>query len=565
MAQAITSDIPLGELLKHRQKIVLMVSLMLCMFVSALDNAIVSTATPRILADLGGFHQLSWVFTVYMLSSTVVVPIVGKLSDMFGRKLFLIGGVVLFVAASVLVGAAPTMGFLIFARGLQGAGGGIIFSCVFATLGDLFPPAERGKYTGFFTGTFTLASLSGPTVGGLITDSIGWRWCFYINLPIGIAAVYFISRNLPFRKKGGRLADIDFLGATLLSGATVSLLLALVWAQKEFGWVSAETIGLTVTSLVLVVAFAFQERRHPQAIFPLMLFRNRVFVQANLIVMVSGAGIFGAIQYLPTFLQTSLGQSATNSGLVNTPQSLGLLATSIIGGQVLSRTGRFKYQLIVGAALSLIATILLRTLDVGIPLWHIPVFMGIYGLGSGMIGPTMSVISQSAVDHKFLGVATSGRQFFMQIGNVLGAAIFGVVLSTSYSNSFNANVTDEAKAALPPAIYQTFEDPTSELDKRNFPRIEEQVRALPNGEEILATTIAAQKEGVARAIQNIFLGSIFAAVAVLILAITIPEIPLRRGFGAAAVSAPGSSAAPSGPAVARQATESRPATEPRTD
>ena len=539
MTQAPPLDAPLGELLKHRQKLILMASLMLCMFVSALDNAIVSTATPRILADLGGFHLLSWVFTVYMLSSTVVVPIVGKLSDMFGRKLFLIGGVIVFVAASVGVGAAPSMGFLIGARALQGAGGGTIFSCVFATLGDLFSPAERGKYTGFFTGTFTLASLSGPTVGGLITDSVGWRWCFYINLPIGIAAVYFIWRNLPFRKKGGKLSQIDFLGAALLSGGTVSLLLSLVWAQKEYGWISVETIGLAVAALVFIIAFAFQERRHPQAIFPLMLFRNRVFVQANLIVMVSGAGIFGAIQYLPTFLQTSLGQSATNSGLVNTPQSIGLLATSVIGGQILSRTGKFKLQLIVGATLSVVATILLHTLDVGIPLWHIPVFMAVYGLGSGMIGPTMSVISQSAVSHEFLGVATSGRQFFMQIGNVLGAAAFGVVLSTSYNHSFNHNITDEAKATLPPAVIQSFEDPTSALDKRNFPRIEAQVRALPNGEEILQSTKAAQKEGVAVAIRNIFFGSIFAAIAVLILAITIPEIPLRRGFGAAAVRAPG--------------------------
>ena len=547
MAISVPQDAPLGDLLDRRQKWLLLISLMLCMFVSALDNSIVATATPRILADLGGFSMLSWVFTVYMLSSVVVVPIVGKLSDMFGRKIFLIGGVALFMLASAAVGAAPSMIFLICARAVQGIGGGTIFSCVFATLGDLFPPAERGKYTGFFTGTFTMAAISGPTVGGLLTDSLGWRWCFYVNIPVALTAIYFISRNLPFRKRGGQLKHIDFLGAFLLSSATVSLLLALVWAQDEFGWESAETIGLFVASFVLVIAFGFQERRHPEAIFPLSLFRNRVFVQANVLVMISGAGVFGAIQYLPTFVQTSLGASATASGIVSTPQSLGLLVTSVIGGQLMSRTGRFKYQVIAGACLILIATVLLHTLNVGEAKWHISLFMVIYGLGSGLVMPTMSVITQSAVDHKLLGVATSGRQYFMQIGQVLGTAIFGVVLATSYSSSFASDVTAQARTEVAPATLAQFDDPTLALDPRAFGAVKAEVLALPNGQAILDSTVAAQREGVATAIDDIFLGSAAAAAVVVLLAITLPEIPLRRGFGAATTRPASAQAAQGGP------------------
>ncbi len=248
MAAAAPQGQALGEFLSQRQKWLLLVSLMLCMFVSALDGSIVATATPRILADLGGFSKLSWVFTVYLLSSTVVVPLVGKLSDMFGRKYFLVAGIAIFTIGSASSGAAPSMLFLIGSRAIQGVGGGMIFACVFATLGDLFHPAERGKYIGFFTGTFSLAAISGPTIGGLLTDNAGWRWCFYVNIPVAILAITFIWRNLPYSKKGGQLSRVDFLGAALLSSATVSLLLALVWANEAFGWGSTETVGLFVAA-----------------------------------------------------------------------------------------------------------------------------------------------------------------------------------------------------------------------------------------------------------------------------------------------------------------------------
>ncbi len=530
MAQAGLETRALGEYLSSRQKFLLMNSLMLTMFISALDGSIMATALPRILADLGGFKLLSWITTIYLLTSTVTVPLVGKLSDMFGRKPFLLAGIAVFVAASAAAGMAPTMPFLIVARGIQGIGGGILFGCVFATLGDLFTPIQRAKYMGYFIGSFTLASLTGPTLGGFLTDGPGWRWCFYINLPVGMLASAFIWKNLPFTRKGGKLSSIDFLGALLLSGATICVLLGLVWAQADFGWTSGLTIGLFVTGAILLVGFVFQEGRHPQAIFPRSIFRNRVFVQANLLVAIQGAGMFGAIQYLPTFIQTALGASATASGLVSTPQSIGMLATSIVGGQLVSRTGRFKYQVIFGASLTVFAAVLLQTLDVGTVKWHIAAFMVLFGLGSGLVGPTISVIVQSCVGQELMGVATSSRQFFMQIGQVMGVAIFGLIFTTTYASSFSGDLSSQARSQLPPDVYQEFQDPTLALDHPTYAKVRQEVLALPNGQAVLNDAVASQKSAVATGIQRLFLGSTLAGFVVLALAVTLKEIPLRRTF-----------------------------------
>lgn len=517
----------LGDMLTPRQKFLLLNSLMLCMFISALDQSIVATATPRILADLGGFDLLSWVFTVYLLASTVVVPVVGKLSDMFGRKPFILAGIAIFVTASAACGAAPSMPFLIAARAVQGIGGGMVFACVFATIGDLFTPLERAKYMGYFIGAFTLASLSGPTIGGFLTDGPGWRWCFYINLPVGALASVFIWRNLPVTRNGGFLGDVDFLGAGLLSGSTISLLLGLEWASKAYGWASVPTVGLFVVAAIFAVAFVLQERRHKNAIFPVDMFRNRVFVQANVLVAIQGAAIFGAVQYLPTFIQTALGASATASGLVSTPQSLGLLATSIVGGQLVSRTGKFKYQVIFGACLIALAAFLLHGLDSDEPKWHIAAFMVVSGLGSGFVGPTISVIVQSAVPREQIGIATSSRQFFMQIGQVVGVAVMGLVFSTTYSSSFETTLPVSARESLSASSYDAFLDPTLQLDERRYASVEQEVLGEDGGTAVLAAALGAQKSAVTNATDNIFLVALIGALVVIGLAVTLEEITLR--------------------------------------
>jgi EmrB/QacA subfamily drug resistance transporter len=539
---------PLAATLDRRARWLLLISLMLAMFVSALNQSVVATATPQMLADLGGFSLLSWVFTVYMLTSTVITPLVGKLSDMFGRKGFLLAGIAVFTVGSALCGVATNMPLLITYRAIQGFGGGVIMSCVFATLGDLFSPAERGKYIGLFTGTFTIAGLSGPTIGGLLTDHVTWRLCFFINVPFAIVAVLAIAANLPAKERAKvPLRSIDFVGAALLSAATTSLLLGLAWAQREYGWQSLETAGLFVATAVLLVAFLLQERRHEQAVLPLHIFKNREFAIASAVAMVLGAGTMGATQYLPTFVQTSLGSSATASGLVTTPQSLGMLFSSIIGGQILSRTGRYRAQCIIGVSLVLAGSICLSTLDVGQPEWRIMGYMAVMGLGSGLVMPTMSVVSQNALPQQLMGVATSARQFFMQIGNVLGVAVFGVVLANSYHAAFDRSVDPATRAALAPEVLAQFDDPTLALNKRLFERASAEVLKAENGQAVLEDTLDAQRTSVADAIRHIYYGAIAVIGLALVLVVCLKGLPLRRAPTPAS-SAPPARAPAGGPA-----------------
>lgn len=534
---------PLAETLDRRQLWLLLGSLMVAMFMGALDQTIMATAAPRIVADLGGFRLLSWVFTTYMLASTVVVPLVGKLSDIYGRKPFLLGGMILFLAASAACGAAPSMAALIAARALQGVGGGLVFSCVFATIGDIFSPAERGKYTGLFTGTFALASILGPTVGGLLTDTVGWRWVFYINLPVGAVALPAIWFNLPWARSERR-PRIDVVGALCLSTATISGLLALAWAGEEYGWGSPVTLGLFALSALGLAAFAVQELRHPEPIIPFHLFRNREFLVGNLIVLSIGLAMMGTIPYLPTFLQVALDASATASGLVTTPQSLGMLTMSIIGGQVLSRTGRYKWLTTIGVCLILAATGLMLTLSPDTPTWHVSLFVVVLGLGGGLAMPTMGVVIQNAVAHRYLGVATSARQFFMQIGGVLGTAIFGVLLTTTFQAQFRQDVAPETRVAVPPATLAAFEDPTIALDERTFGRVQAEVLALPAGSTLLADARAAQRDAITTAIHRVFLCSVVILGATLALTLLLEERPLRRSVVLAEAGEPTPEAAP---------------------
>lgn len=518
---------PLGETLDPRQRWLLLGSLMISLFIGALDQTVVSTATPRILADLGGFGLLSWLFTSYMLASTVVIPLVGKLGDVFGRKLFLIGGIIVFMVASAACGGAPTMTSLIWFRAVQGLGGGMIFASVFASLGDIFSPAERGKYIGLFTGTFSLASIIGPTVGGLLTDHGGWRLVFLLNIPVGLVAIPAIWFNLPTRVIT-RKPKIDFVGAALLSMASLAMLLALVWAGGKYDWGSAEIIGLLAASVVLVALFIAQEARHPEPILPLHLFRNRVFLVSNLIVFTFGVGVFGAFQYLGIFVQTALGASATASGVVTTPQSVGVLFASVIGGQVIARRGKYKWQTVIGAAIIALSMFFLRMVDVDTPIWHISVIMVVLGVGFGLVLPTMSLVIQNAVPYEYLGVASSSSQFFRQIGSVLGIAVFGAVLANVYHSEFADRFDAADRAAVGQTISVELDDPTITLNKGVFTTIQRDVRKLDGGEQILQRATDAQAESVAVAVRLIFTLAFAFALLCLLFALMIKELPLRR-------------------------------------
>jgi EmrB/QacA subfamily drug resistance transporter len=533
MSQPLTFRQPFGATLPLRQKLALMYVLMLSMFLVALDQSIVATAIPHIVADLGGFSLLPWVFTLYVLTSTVIIPPIGKLTDMFGRKKFIIPGVAIFVLSSAACGFAPSMAWLILARGVQGIGGGVIIACVFAVLGDLFTPVERAKYFPLFIGMFTFAGLIGPVFGGFLTDGPGWRWCFYINLPVGVLATGFLLLRLPAGGgSGGRLSDVDFLGSFLLTIASSALLLAVAWSQQVFGWTAAPTLGLLGTTVAFSALFVLQERRHPQAIIPLSLFRNVTYVQSILIVLCAASMIFSAGQFLPTYVQIALGASARMSGLITAPQGLGVFVSGLLSGQLIARTGRYKYQMIAGSFGLVVVSALVRRVDASTVQWHLAALLILMGLCAGFVMPLTQVLTQGAVSQAEQGVAASTRQFFQQIAQVMGLALLGLVFTGSYTSGFERSSAPFA-SSVPPAAYAQFHDePSITLDARRFEPLRRQMLETPGGEALLSKAVAAQKDGVAKGIQEVFTGSMVAAACIFLICLTLREITLRRSFDA---------------------------------
>ena len=306
------------------------VGTLLALFVASTNTTVVSTALPTIVGDLGGLNLLSWVFTAYMLTSTVTVPISGKLGDLYGRKLFVLAGIGIFTLASAVAGLSQSIEQLIVLRGIQGIGGGLIMSNAYAIIGDIFPPAERGKYQGMFSGVFGISSVLGPFIGGALTDQVSWRGVFYLNVPFAMAALALLTIVLPAMRRGERRYEIDYLGVAVLTGSIVSFLLALVWGGDEYAWTSPTIVGLVALAALLGAAFLLVEARAKEPVLPLHLFRNRVFAVASLLTLVSGTGMYGAITYMPMFVQGVLGFSATNSGLVTSPMMLGLVVSSTL-------------------------------------------------------------------------------------------------------------------------------------------------------------------------------------------------------------------------------------------
>ncbi len=528
--RSVSAGQPLGEILSKRQKWLLVVSLMLAMFIGAVDQTVVATATPRIVADLGGFNLYAWLATSYMLTSTIVVPLTGKLSDIYGRRTFVLAGIALFFVSSIACGFAPSMVSLVIFRGVQGLGGGMIFASVFASIGDIFPPSERSKFMGLFTGVFSLASILGPTVGGFLTDSGGWRWVFFINVPFCLIAFPAIWRNLPSRH-GVVRPRIDWVGASILSVAAVVLLLAFEWAGKDYDWASPQIIGLFIAGALAIAWFVFQESRHPEPILPLYLFKNQTFLISNIVVFIMGMGMFGALQYLGLFVQTALSASATASGIIGTPQSFGLLAASVIGGQVIARTGHYRIQTVLGAVAVFVAMMFLRTIDTDVSRLAISAYMVLLGIGFGLVMPTLSLSVQNAVAYEHLGVASSSSQFFRQIGSVFGIAIFAVVLTNSYESGFENNLSADTRAQLGATVVR-FEDPTLNLNPAVYNPIRDSILAQPGGQAVLNETLRAQRESIASAVQDIFTGAAIVAGLSVLLLLMMKEIPLRRTFHA---------------------------------
>ena len=435
------------RIFSQQEKTITLIGLMVVFLLSALDQTIVSTAMPRIIEQLKGLEYYSWVTTAYLLASTVMVPIYGKLGDLYGRKPILVTGISLFLLGSALCGMSgePFMGHLfgggmlqlIVFRALQGLGGAALFTSAFAIIADMFDPSERAKFGGLFGSVFGLSSVVGPLIGGFLTDhgSVnllgyfieGWRWVFYVNLPLGAIALFMILAKMPSlsHKATGK---IDYLGAALITATTVPLLLALTWGGNTYPWVSGRIVTLFAISIVSLFLFILVERRTKDAILPLDLFKNKVFTFANLASFMINMAFIGIVMFLPLFMQTVQGVSATNSGLSMLPLMAGLIASSIVSGLLVARSGNYKGFLIGGSIVIIIGVLFLAQIGVDTSRLDLAWRMFIVGLG---LGPTMSMFNlavQNAVPMNQMGVATSSSQFFRQIGTTIGAAIFGTLL-----------------------------------------------------------------------------------------------------------------------------------------
>jgi EmrB/QacA subfamily drug resistance transporter len=496
---------------------------MLALFLVALDQTVVGTALPKIVAELNGFERYAWVTTAYLLASTSMIPIIGKLGDIYGRKWFIVGGIVVFLTGSALCGAAWGMTELILFRGIQGLGAGMIFSNVFTSVADIFPdPANRARYQGVFSGVFALSSVVGPTLGGWVTDNLDWRWIFYINLPLGIFSLFALPFVLP-QSGRRRWAKIDFLGSATVTASVVSLLLALSWVGQGDAWSSGRVIAGFVISAILLAVFVPIELRAPEPVIPLSLFRSRVFASSSLLMFFVGIGMFGIILYTPLFVQGVLGKSATGSGTVLTPLVFSMAAVGVIGGQIIARVRRIKPFTLLGTVVMFCGVYLLTTLDVSSTSATLALYLAITGLGLGWIMPTATLAVQSTVDRRLLGVATSATQFIRSIGATVGTAVIGSIVTKGYAEGLIANAPPRA----PQRLVSALENPQALVSEGAREALTRAASAFLGGEPLVGQVIQVARESLSNSIQDGFVFTLFASGFAIVAALLMKNVRLE--------------------------------------
>ncbi|MFJ6294874.1 MDR family MFS transporter [Streptomyces griseoviridis] len=453
---------------------VVLLALMITMMLAMLDNMIVGTAMPTIVGELGGLEHLAWVVTAYTLATAASTPVWGKLGDMYGRKATFMTSIVIFLIGSALSGMAQNMGELIGFRAVQGLGAGGLMVGVMAIIGDLIPPRERGKYQGMMAGVMAIAMIGGPLVGGTITDNWGWRWAFYINLPLGVVALGLISAVLHLPKKRSK-AGIDYLGVVLLTVGITSTVLVTTWGGSEYAWGSARIMELIGIGVATLVGFVFWQTKAAEPVLPLHIFRSRNFTLMSLIGFITGFVMFGATLFLPLYQQAVQGASATNSGLLLLPMLGAMLVTSMVAGRVTTNTGKYKVFPIAGSVLMIVGLYLLSTMDTGTSRFTSGVFMAVVGLGMGCLMQITMLVAQNSVDMKDMGVASSSTTLFRTLGSSFGVAVMGALFNnrvqdvmSERAGALGSKITEKSAqldapslAKLPAAVREAYQDAVS--------------------------------------------------------------------------------------------------------
>ena len=485
-------------------------ALMTCLLLSALDQTIVATALPTIVGELGGLDHISWVVTAYLLTSTASVPLFGKISDIYGRKPMLQATIVIFMVGSALAGLSTSMLMLIVTRGIQGIGGGGLLAMTFTILGDLMPPRQRSKYTGYFTAVFATASILGPLIGGFFVDNLSWRWVFYVNLPLGAICLVVNSRYLHVPAPSER-RPIDFLGAILMTVSVTSLILASVWGGKDYAWTSPLIVGLLVAGVASALLFLAQERRHVEPILPLRMFRDPVFRVCVTQGALLGGVMVGAAVFLPVYLQVVKGVSATSSGFLLVPMMGGVVVGSNVTGRIVNHTGRYKLFPIIGTAMATLGIVVLAQMDTTSSRAYVSVAMAMLGLGIGTAMPIMTLAVQNTASPSDMGAATSAVNFFRSLGSAFGVALFGTLMSSRLESTITRMVPDVDLAADESLL--------------NSPEV---IRSLPNDQ------FQAVVQGITDGIVLVFEVALPLVILAFVLSWFLKEVPLRDGLDASA-------------------------------